>query len=148
MNVLPRRAFTCVICKRVLDKTYKDQASHREIGEVCKRCVISACYPKGFTSRHKARYSQIKSSATSRKLGFDISQQHYLEKVARECAYCGSVNDTLGLDRLDSTMGYTPDNTVSCCRRCNSAKNNMPVVDFEAWVKKVHNFLPNWPKTR
>lgn len=39
------------------------------------------------------------------------------------CTYCGNIND-LGLDRLDNSKGHTKDNTVVCCKLCNSLRGN------------------------
>jgi hypothetical protein len=30
----------------------------------------------------------------------------------------------MGLDRKDNSGGYTPENTVPCCKDCNSLKSN------------------------
>lgn len=46
-----------------------------------------------------------------------------------ECYYCGS-SERLGLDRVDSSMGYTLDNIVASCRRCNVAKSDQTKEDF------------------
>lgn len=48
-----------------------------------------------------------------------------------DCAYCG-VNDSLnakynGIDRIDSTKCYTPENCNPCCFTCNMIKNTMDV---------------------
>lgn len=29
-----------------------------------------------------------------------------------------------GIDRLDNTKGYTPENSVACCKHCNSLKGD------------------------
>lgn len=47
------------------------------------------------------------------------------------CFYCGVADEKnfgmtgerLTLDRVDNKMGYTRDNTVICCRRCNQVKS-------------------------
>ena len=44
-----------------------------------------------------------------------------------------------GLDRVDNNKGYTIDNVVPCCKRCNYAKNNQTPREFKEWVKKVYN---------
>ena len=54
--------------------------------------------------------------------------------------YTISVN---GIDRLDSSKGYTIDNCVSCCSVCNTAKLEMDVDDFKEWVVRVYDY---WAK--
>lgn len=59
-----------------------------------------------------------------------------------ECHYCGAVipwhpkmagkNNAYYLDRKDNDKGYTTDNCVVCCSRCNWAKANR--FTYEEWV--------------
>ena len=46
-----------------------------------------------------------------------------------------------GIDRIDSSKGYTPDNCVSCCSKCNYAKRSMSSKDFYEWIEKLYNNL-------
>ena len=45
-----------------------------------------------------------------------------------------------GIDRIDSSQGYTNENSVPCCTFCNFAKHTMGKDDFLAWVKRVYAF--------
>lgn len=45
-----------------------------------------------------------------------------------------------GIDRIDSSKGYTKDNSTSCCRPCNIAKSNRTVSDFIEHAKKIANY--------
>jgi len=42
-----------------------------------------------------------------------------------------------GIDRKNSSLGYTNDNTVSCCTICNFAKNELPVDKFYEWINRL-----------
>jgi len=53
------------------------------------------------------------------------------------CYYCGDNIETIGLDRLNNTKGYSLDNIVSCCTPCNMMKNNNTEDDFIARCKKI-----------
>jgi hypothetical protein len=55
----------------------------------------------------------------------------------RECWYCGYVNKTIGLDRIDSSRGYVMGNVVSCCARDNAAKSNLSQQEFFEQIKAV-----------
>lgn len=77
------------------------------------------------------------------------------------CHYCGKIggreyrdydkkahrliSDTVirynGIDRIDSSKGYTIDNVVTCCWDCNRAKNTMSVDDFKSWVSRIYHHL-------
>lgn len=45
-----------------------------------------------------------------------------------------------GIDRVDSNIGYTKDNSVPCCKYCNFAKHTMSEDDFYVWVKRVYEY--------
>jgi len=58
------------------------------------------------------------------------------------CAYCGDLQEHgNGLDRIDSTKQYTKENTVSCCKRCNHAKNDMSVSEFKNHINKIYKYM-------
>lgn len=46
-----------------------------------------------------------------------------------------------GIDRLDSTKGYTEDNTVAACGTCNYAKSILGFDEFCQWIKRVYKNL-------
>ena len=46
-----------------------------------------------------------------------------------------------GIDRIDNSKGYENGNVVSCCRRCNMAKNDMPYEEFVNLIERVHSRL-------
>ena len=62
--------------------------------------------------------------------------------------YCGAMDsmeavkhkDRLlhnGIDRVDNSKGYHPENCVPCCKTCNIAKQSMSVEEFLAWARRV-----------
>ena len=46
-----------------------------------------------------------------------------------------------GIDRVDSSKGYTIDNVVPCCSACNYAKHEMSVSEFKEYITRVYNHL-------
>jgi hypothetical protein len=98
--------------------------------------------------------------------GVIMPYEDFLLKSKSSCFYCGleyskeihdrlsdtksnkKLSDTVvrinGIDRIDSTVGYTKENTVPCCKFCNTAKNTMRVYDFKKWVQTVfeHYVMP------
>lgn len=42
-----------------------------------------------------------------------------------------------GIDRVDSSGDYEMDNVVSCCTKCNKAKNNLSKQEFENWIERM-----------
>lgn len=88
----------------------------------------------------------IKSAAT-RKIPWNLTPQQFNEIVKQNCTYCqappreykqrdkkgrGRVRIAVmnGIDRVDSSKGYTLDNCIPCCTTCNRMKLDLPIVDF------------------
>lgn len=45
-----------------------------------------------------------------------------------------------GIDRIDSSLNYTVNNSVSCCTICNFAKNEMSLDNFYMWIDKIATY--------
>lgn len=90
----------------------------------------------------KGRFRFVQNNATKRKKDFTLSIEEYTNIVSRPCAYCGDVGK-VGVDRIDNSIGYTKENSTSCCKMCNYMKNKHSVMDFLSHIKKIylHNKL-------
>ena len=108
----------------------------------------------------RVQYSHLKRRHKKKFCGEIMSYDDFKCKSKQPCFYCGLtyskvVEDRLsetknlkklsetvlkinGIDRLDSSIGYTKENTVSCCKYCNTAKNTMNRDEFIAWIKRVY----------
>ena len=95
---------------------------------------------------------QYKRHAKNRNLKYQLDKGLFLKLIGEPCYYCGAPpsnfkttkTDTIGffysgIDRLDSTKGYTSDNVVACCSKCNKSKNNHSVKEFLNWIEMVYN---------
>ena len=113
---------------------------------VCKQVDINfnilSCY-----KRLRDRYNL---SAWKRQLSFNLSLNQFIILVNGNCFYCGAEKSNAqnygkhilkynGIDRVDNSIGYQPDNVVSCCRQCNQSKFTMNKEEFILWAKKVAN---------
>lgn len=77
-------------------------------------------------------------------LGLTSSNCHYCgqspHQILNRSKYTGKGNGAYiynGIDRINSDIGYLPDNCVSCCRMCNYAKNDMSYPDFINWLDRL-----------
>lgn len=92
----------------------------------------------------------------ARKLGvsFELTVPQFKKIAASPCFYCGAVDSNIhhsphgtgdyaynGLDKIDAAKGYTVNNAVSCCKRCNFAKSNLPQGDFIRWIRTAYAHL-------
>lgn len=113
----------------------------------------------------KVRYLMIayKKSAKKRGISFNLTFEEFAELIKGDCEYCGTAPNTTvnilknhelseekvkqgvmtynGIDRVDSSKGYKPGNVVPCCERCNKAKLEMTVEEFEDWIARVYKYL-------
>jgi hypothetical protein len=81
-------------------------------------------------SSKPGKYATYRVNALKRGLVFELSFEDFLKFWQQPCHYCGDSIETIGLDRVDNTKGYSPDNVVSCCTRCNRMKLKEAYADF------------------
>jgi hypothetical protein len=74
---------------------------------------------------------------------FELTFEEFKLLITRHCTYCGAAPCNIkrkkkwgnrrlyysGIDRKDNSKGYTSDNSVPCCHKCNQVKTN--VLSFE-----------------
>jgi hypothetical protein len=80
-------------------------------------------------TRHDLRllYNKFDSQARGRGYCFTITLGQFEDLMASPCAYGSGRRPSIriGLDRKDSSQGYTLDNTVACCARHNRIKSDI-----------------------
>jgi len=136
-----RRGELCRYCKiRIYRKKQAEKHTEKELEKICTRCI---------KSKLKKRYIK-------RNLTCDIPLDNLLILFKKKCHYCDSEPNNIyhyknkhskydflynGLDRIDSNKGYTIDNVVPCCKRCNIAKSSMKYKEFINYIKEVYKHL-------
>lgn len=69
---------------------------------------------------------------------FTLTPEQFIEFLGVSCYYCGENLDAIRLDRVDNSKGYTRENVVSCCPKCNFAKGHkLSPEQFIELAKKV-----------
>lgn len=85
---------------------------------------------------------------------FSLTKEDAYKMFSANCHYCNLPPSNVylnkrsglpetkysGIDRVDSSKGYTVENTVPCCKQCNYAKLTMTEQEFYDWVKRVYLF--------
>lgn len=113
---------------------------------MCAACAKKLAGKLGAETRRKLsaderatsdRYSTYKQNAKKRGLSFDVSLPLFTSLIGQPCAYCGS-EDRVGVDRLDSDLGYFVENCAPCCSDCNYAKREMSKESFLNLVARIH----------
>lgn len=113
---------------------------------MCGSCAKTAAARRGAETRRKLsddervtndRYSTYKQNAKKRGVAFDLSLTQFSSLLKKSCIYCGT-DDRIGIDRVDSSLGYFDGNCASCCSDCNYAKREMSSESFLNLVARIH----------
>lgn len=99
-------------------------------------------------------YNHYKRSAQERGLSFELTKEQVRGLIEQECCYCGQkplVRYTAvgcageyewnGIDRVDNTKGYTPENCVPCCKLCNFGKRDLTLAEFTSWIERAYQTM-------
>jgi hypothetical protein len=110
-------------------------------------------YPQGVKPLNDI-YNNYRTRSKKRGYLFLLTKEEFSKIVSQCCYYCGNPptkqvrkdwgvrNDFLifnGIDRIDSTNGYTSDNVVACCSDCNYAKAELSQSDFFKLIGRIYN---------
>lgn len=122
---------------------------------MCARKVVGLALrlPEGVVVRNNA-LSGIRGRARKRGCAWELDDETFDRLIQLSCIYCGcpprnqatnyDTGATIkysGIDRVDSSKGYTKENSVPCCGRCNRWKSDAAVEDFKAHVKRIYENL-------
>lgn len=106
-------------------------------------------------SARRRRLEQYKRKAERSGLVFLLSDDEFFELTQLPCHYCGvppyRTSQTKGthyfgdfvyngVDRKDSSLGYTKSNCVPCCRTCNLGKCESSYAEFLEYLNRVTQF--------
>ena len=103
--------FSCKYDKEVLSGKVANKDYHKEYYYSNK---LDAKY-KGYIHKDKVKY---KSACV-------LTRDEAVTVMMQPCFYCQKENSH-GIDRKDSNLGYTVENTVPCCEKCNNILSDIP----------------------
>lgn len=86
-----------------------------------------------YSQTSKGKYASYKGGAKARAISFDLTFDQFDTYWQADCNYCGDQIATIGIDRVDSNVGYTIENCVPCCTRCNIIK-----MDYDMEETNMH----------
>ena len=102
----------------------------------------------------RALHNSYKVRSQKRGIEFILSRDEFRKLTSSNCHYCGIPPSQIhkgtwkggdyaynGLDRVDNNLGYTHENSVPACFRCNTAKNTMGQAEFFEWIRRSHAHL-------
>jgi hypothetical protein len=97
-------------------------------------------YNKKYGVSLSGYFRRYKSSAKKRELAMNINLDNFRELISKPCNYCGENEKQRGIDRVDNSIGYIKENSVSCCKTCNFMKKTMTKEEFLNHINKIYNF--------
>jgi hypothetical protein len=145
----------CSKCKESFPATSKyfsvNNSNVDELYAYCRKChskyntEMLNCNPKRLRKREEwnnsidGRFAFLKGRAVYKNFEFTLTKDDLAYLVSTPCAYCGEIQENFnGVDRVDSSKGYTKDSCVSCCKLCNYMKNMYKTNVFLEHVNKIY----------
>mgnify|MGYP001559377754 CR=1 FL=1 len=77
-----------------------------------------------------SRYKTYRLGARNRNIDFKLTFDQFMKFWNKPCHYCGDKIKTVGIDRVNNSIGYTEGNSIACCFNCNSAKRGQNAAEF------------------
>jgi hypothetical protein len=129
---------TCTICKESKDPScffgHKDTSD--KLRPDCKTCA--SLRNKQNRLKPQSRYTEYRYAATARGHDFNLTYEEFMTFWQQPCSYCGDGIETIGVDRVNSHIGYELSNCVACCKICNIMKLNL---SQEQWFRQMNKIL-------
>lgn len=130
---------------------------------VSGKTISCGCYLKEIVSKPfgvaygNYFYKKYIKGANKRGFSFELKRDQFDKITSQDCFYCGEepriyprefqyINGRTplnGIDRIDNKIGYTLENSVACCTKCNTMKMTLGVEEFLSHIEKIHNFQKN-----
>ena len=127
-----QRTFSCGCALKEYKNTLESRSKYFKEGSAFRRVL-----------------AQYKADAKRRSLSWELSEEEFSRLIEAPCHFTGKLPSTVmkvasgetlfynGIDRLDSTEGYTTNNCVPCCTEVNLMKRNLPLEKFIDLCKQV-----------
>lgn len=127
----------CSSCRQWLnsERFQSDASKFDGLSSRCGLC-IKAFKPQ-YQWKPKDYFKDYQKGAKRRSLDFSLSFEEFMLFWQCDCFYCGTEIDSIGIDRVDNSIGYCVDNCVSCCGTCNKMKSNLSKDEWFSHLKKV-----------
>ena len=150
---------TCFRCKTSYENTFFFKSANTVDGlhSWCKECCrkngakVVAKLNSKIETRAKIFLRNAKNSAKKRNQEFSLEINDIVDfwnKQNKICAYSGlemtleaGKLQTVSIERIDSKIGYTKDNTILVCQAINRMKSDFAYEDFYMLCQSVAKFL-------
>lgn len=90
-----------------------------------------------YYDRPERCFKMYERNAKKANRDFSLTLAFFSTFWQKPCFYCGEDIDTIGIDRIDNSIGYIEDNIVSCCKLCNLMKRSLSQKEFLLKCRKI-----------
>jgi hypothetical protein len=141
----------CLKCEKI--STKRKDCLYK--AKTCLECKSNGIIPT-INAPRNVLMSHYKQGAKGRNLEFLLTDKEFDSLIFSNCYYCGTepsiyqsdlrynkTNETFkrnGIDRKDSLIGYTLENSVACCAMCNKMKMEYPK---DKWLSQINKIYKN-----
>lgn len=140
----------CKKCGNIFSR--KKEALNNFDNLKCRNCVHNR-FGKDLNTVLYNIYIHYINNAKARSIEWKLNEKEFKDIIMKPCYYCNnfsndnSKNLYSGVDRIDSTKGYYPQNCISCCKFCNTMKNKFSKELFLSKIKQIYHNLIKSPTT-
>jgi hypothetical protein len=148
---------TCSTCKLSLPFSNfgRSSRSYDSLFCICKTCRTRTYKKSGQINTIERLFRNVQKTARMRQISFDLTLVDLEQKIASQggrCFYSGlpmewviASKQKFSIDRIDSKIGYTKENTVFCCYAVNIMKNKFSLEDFNFFIDAIYKNRANFP---
>ena len=149
-DTLPRRGRAMRWkCRCTCGNIFEVEGSRLRLGNAQSCGCIAREKTKPMKEVARARlWKAYSKDATRRGHAWKLSPEGFTSMLEQPCHYCAAPPSQIirrreevflynGIDRVENSLGYLPNNCVPCCWKCNHAKADMPIEEFEAWMDRI-----------
>jgi hypothetical protein len=128
-----------------------------------KHCIDCSYEERSQKAPRVTQYQQmfkrlVLDRCKKKNIEVSITVDDYTKIIIQDCFYCNDTprqtnrfanrkyvnTETIfanGIDRIDSSIGYTLNNCIPCCTSCNYAKHKLTQEEFFEKIKKIYKHL-------
>ena len=163
---IKRAAYYLCKCDCGVEKILKGKYLKNKDTKSCGCLIIENVVNRNIENKKedaclRSVYSRYKGRSKYKSIDFKISISEFKIITLKNCYYCGvpplqlasngrkprkgftgNKNEYYynGIDRIDSSLGYTENNIRPCCEICNKAKRDLSDIDFKKWIDRLVKF--------
>ena len=105
--------------------------------EACVKREAQKAEKRGCNPALNTKFSYYQRNAKLRGVPWKLTRGDFEQILSVPCHYCGA-DEQIGIDRIDSALGYDYTNVLACCKECNQAKNDRSIEQFAAWIYRTY----------